>query len=42
VNNVFNEDDAYILRRTQTNPEQVRRLRVREPRTWRVTTTFDF
>jgi outer membrane receptor protein involved in Fe transport len=42
VNNVFNEDDAYILRRTQANPEVVRRLRIREPRTWRLTATFDF
>ena len=43
VNNVFNEDDAYILRRLQgTNPETVRRLRVREPRTWRLTAGFDF
>ena len=43
VNNVFNEDDAYVLRRVVgTNPEVVRRLRVREPRTWRMTATFDF
>jgi outer membrane receptor protein involved in Fe transport len=43
VNNVFNEDDAYITRRVVgTNPEVVRRLSVREPRTWRLTASFDF
>ena len=43
VNNVFNEDAAYVLRRViGTNPEIVRRLRIREPRTWRMTTSFDF
>ena len=43
VNNLFNEDDAYVTRRVQgTNPEVVRRIRVREPRTWRLTATFDF
>ena len=43
VNNVFDEDDAYIFRRViGTNPEVVRWLRVREPRTWRMTAGFDF
>jgi outer membrane receptor protein involved in Fe transport len=42
VNNLLNEDDAYVLRRTQTSPEVVRRLRIREPRTWRLMATFDF
>ena len=42
VNNLFDEDDAYVLRRVQgTNPEVVRRVRVREPRTWRLTASFD-
>ena len=27
---------------TQGSPETVRRTRMREPRTWRMTTTFDF
>ena len=42
VQNLFNEDDAYVFRRTQDTPEIIRRIRVREPRTWRLTTTFDF
>jgi outer membrane receptor protein involved in Fe transport len=43
VNNLFNEDDAYVTRRIQgTEPEIVRRLKVREPRTWRLTASFDF
>ena len=43
VNNLFNEDDAYVTRRVQgTDPEIVRRIRVRDPRTWRFTATFDF
>jgi iron complex outermembrane recepter protein len=43
VNNVFNEDDPYVTRRVQgTNPEIVRRIRVRDPRTWRMTASFDF
>jgi hypothetical protein len=33
----------YITRRVQgTNPEIVRRIRVRDPRTWRLTAGFDF
>ena len=40
---VFDEDDAYVLRRVQnTNPETIRRIRIREPRTWRMTASFDF
>jgi iron complex outermembrane receptor protein len=43
VNNVFDENDPYVTRRVQgTNPEIVRRIRVREPRTWRLTASFDF
>jgi outer membrane receptor protein involved in Fe transport len=42
VNNLFNEDDAYVTRRVVgTNPEVVRRLVIREPRTWRLTASFD-
>ncbi len=42
VMNALNEDDAYVLRRSKTAPERVMRIRVREPRTWRLTATFDF
>lgn len=42
VSNVFNEDDAYVFRRDQTAPEKIRRLRVREPRSWRLAAAFDF
>ena len=43
VMNALNEDDAYVLRRVQgTSPEVVRRTRLREPRTWRMTASFDF
>jgi hypothetical protein len=43
VNNLFNEDDPHITRRVRgTSPEIVRRIRVREPRTWRLTASFDF
>src|SRR5688572_28961934 len=48
VQNLFDEDEAYILRRvvaapgTPGSPEAIRRTRMREPRTWRLTTTFDF
>jgi outer membrane receptor for ferric coprogen and ferric-rhodotorulic acid len=43
VNNLFDDEDPYVLRRVQgTSPEVVRRVRVREPRTWRLATSFDF
>jgi outer membrane receptor for monomeric catechols len=43
VNNALNEDDALVFRRVQgTTPEVVRRIRVREPRTWRLAANFDF
>jgi outer membrane receptor for monomeric catechols len=54
VQNLFNEDEAYILRRgpadaafrnvigPQDATEIVRRTRMREPRTWRLSANFDF
>ena len=42
INNLFNEDDPYVTRRAQgTNPEIVRRIRIREPRTWRLTASVE-
>jgi outer membrane receptor for monomeric catechols len=42
VMNVFNEDDSYVYRRTQDTPGENRRIRVREPRSWRLTANFEF
>jgi len=42
VYNMLNEDDAYVFRRTTDTPEVIRRIRIRDPRTWRLAATFDF
>ena len=54
VQNLFNEDDAYVMRRGAAEAafrnvigpldatEFIRRTRMREPRSWRMSASFDF
>jgi outer membrane receptor for monomeric catechols len=41
VSNVFDEADPYIYR-YQSNTTVIRQLRVREPRTWKLSASFEF